>query len=448
MKVLTYTAVSPEVEILAALTVPTYPSDTLVLQFDPIYQHPKYMFFKISELAEKRPDIDVFQYIDCDIYMRGGNIFDRDLDCIWMLDEAAIRSDLNWSKQFQSRIVSQTGKEVTWSNHWWNPGVSLIPKKFAKYFVMPPWKVTDPEYLWVTRSSRGKAIVKNMPYINWIIAKYDLPVRDLTPLWNCLAPKTSRYTPSAHYWHITRNECATANEKVSTLRYLISKHGLASSYACLSTVVMGEPFEDLFKITSRYMERAAARWNMDFRVVRHNKKYPCPSFCKLDYPNGYDYYVFVDCDMFISPRCPSPLSIVPNGKFAAFNSLTLPWMESKTATWRGSLAKWSEVAGYEIPDPMPFYINGGMFVCSSLTRHILDVPPINLDHYFEQHGLNHNLWKTPNVYFPLDRKWNYGHLHIERDFKNASKDIYIAHLNGVSPRQRMNYLRKLEYYLQ
>lgn len=429
---LTYTIATEEMAPLAERTLATFPKDTLVFhKLISKYQHSKYMFFLLSELAEQYPQAEVFQYADSDIFMRGGDIFDRDLDCIWMLDEAEYRRNGNWADQFKEKIEEHTGEAVNWTRHWWNPGVSIIPRQFAKYFVMPPWNVNT--HLWNTRS--GKDIVKNMPYINWLIAKHGLPIRDLTPYWNCMDPLRSPFAKEANYWHLTQNEHFNAYAKLNILKRLEMPW---QPKACLVTVVIGEAFEELAKYTLPLMEEAARRWNMDFKVVRRNKRYPSPSFCKLEYPEDYDVYVFADCDMMILPECPNPIDYVPQGKFGAFNSLTLDYMRAETASWRTSFKEWSARAGYAIPESMPYYINGGFFVCWKECKHILNVPPIDLDGYFEQHGLNHNLWRD-DVYFEMDRKWNWGHLHINDNTEGA----YIVHLNGVPLDQRIDYFRKV-----
>ena len=436
MKTLTYTVATDEMYSLADMTLPTFPKDTRVLRFHDRYQHPKYMFFALGSLAKRYADVDVLQYVDADIFMRGGNIFDRDLDCIWMLDEAAYRRDRYWADQFKTVMEQQIGKSVNWTSHWWNPGVSVIPRQFVKYFKMPDWNVNDPKYLWVTPSSKGKAIVKNMPYINWIIAEHGLPVRDLTPYWNCMNPLHSPIVAEANYWHITANEHSDIDDKVSILKRLLGKQGKWQPKACLVTVVIGSEFEEIAKHTIPRMEDAARRWNMDFKVIRRNKRYPSPSFCKLDYPEGYDVYVFADCDTIISKTCPNPVDQVPQGKFGAFNSLTLDYMSHPGAGWRISLDTYSERVGYALSNNLPFYINGGFFVCWNAAKHILDVPLIDLDNYYEQHGLNHNLWNDPHVYHELDHRWNWGHLHVPENLDTVG-EAYIAHLNGVAMEKRI-----------
>ncbi len=434
MKALTYTVATKEMDPLTEKTLASFPKDTLVFR-DLIseYQHPKYMFFLISKLAKEYPDVDIFRYLDSDIYIRGGDIFDRDLSCIWMLDEALYRRNPNWADQFKDKIIEHTGEEVTWSNHWWNPAVSLIPREFAKYFVMPPWNVN--KKLWEIRN--GKAVVKNMPYLNWIIAKHNLPVRNLTPYWNCMNPLHSSFTAEANYWHITQNEHYNAYAKLNILKRLLGESW--NPKACLVTVVIGDAFEDLAKYTVPRMLEAASRWGMDFKIIRRNKEYPSPSFCKLEYQDGYDVEVFVDCDMLISLDCPNPVDFVPVGKFGAFNSLTLDYMKAETATWRDSFKHWSAHVDYAVPENMPYYINGGFFVCWKQAKHILDVPHVDLDGYFEQHGLNHNLWRS-DVYHEMGREWNWGHLHIS---KEGAKDAYIVHLNGVPYEDRINYIKEI-----
>lgn len=418
---------------LVLITAPSF-GDVQLMHYNDKYQHPKYGYFAMREYHDER-----ILCVDADMYRRAGNIFDYPKGYVYMLDEAFWRRDPNWADQFRDKIAKQAGP-VDWDEHWWNPGTTLLDGDMMDWLEMPPWNVND--HLWVTKSSQGKAIVKNMPWINWLIAKNKIPMKQLSPIWNCMAPITNKWAAEARYWHLTQNEHFSVADKINILKVATAKHGAYKPRGALVTVVNGPLFEKMFKITGRRMELKAAEWGMDFIVRRRSNGYPSPAWAKCEYPDGYDFMLFIDCDCLISLMAPNPIIDVPHG-FGAFNSFKHPYMRNPSGGAMTSLKKWYRRAyGHRLAH-VPFYINSGVWVCWNESKHILNVKQIELDKYFEQHAINVNLWDYPK-YIEMDEKWNFGHLHKkDRD----PSGVWIAHLNGVKPEERMQYLRNLERLL-
>ncbi len=422
------TTTSREVAQLTAITR----GDSLILPFTEKYQHPKYMFFALKDLKGQARK---YTYYDADIFRREGDVKDECPDGVYMLDEAYWRRDPCWADPFREKIVREAGP-VDWDEHWWNPGVTVIPDSFLDFLEMPPWDVQDK--LWVTPSSKGKGIVKNMPWLNWLIAKNNIPVRPLHPVWNCLSPLTSKWGRDAKNWHLTQNEYFSAEQKVNLLSRCLQRFGPTPPLkVALVTVVIGQKFEELFTITGKRMAEKAKEWGMDLIVRRSKGRWPSPAWAKLDYPEGYDAMFFVDCDALLARNCPNPIDCVPRGYFAAFDSRSLPYPvgEERVRNWLTRIGS--------TRTRLPRNINSGVFVCWKEQRHLLDCPPVEIDSYYEQHALNYNL-RDYSKFFPLDQLWNYGHLHKKsRDPAGA----YIAHLNGIPPYRRLEVLRKLEAQL-
>jgi len=216
-----------------------------------------------------------------------------------------------------------------------------------------------------------------------------------------------------------------------------------SSRVLMATVVSGDAFEALYTLTGPYHEAYARKHGYDYRVIREPKRkdWPSPSWWKLDLYHDlsdYDCVVFVDADAWPWHDAPDITQAVPRGKFGAFNSLSLAYMNNRNCHSQKSYHDWCERAGlhWQEHDPIDigYYINGGVWACWRDARDVLTCDtPTESAMYVEQHQLNWNLYERPGLYHELPREWNWGHL-MHTQGQQGAASAWIAHLNGAYDR--------------
>lgn len=412
----------------------------------PEYQHPKYLIFKLAELKAKR-----ILHIDADCYPLpdAPDIFnEHPPGHIYCWNEKEIRPPGDIPR-FQKIINEHTGEEVNFTGDWWNPGVMLLDKEHLGLFKMPPWDVTAPEYLWYGST------VKNQPYINWLFAKNHAPVKSLNRKWNMITSLSDSDPDNAYILHFGCEKVPDAfQRKLNMAKTFSVAKTLNRKRFLMATVIHGDHWEELYKLVKPYHEAYAKRHGFDYTVIRSPRKknfYPSPSWWKLELKDvldegGYDAVFFCDGDAIPWENAPNIINEVPEGKFGAFNSFTLGYMKAPESDAVRSYKEWAERSGntnIEITD-QSFYPNCGVWVCWKDAREILSCDnPVESKYYTEQHTVSHNLYKRPELFHPLDRKWNYGHLGSERNLINAVRYAYIAHLNGVAQGRRIPVLKDM-----
>lgn len=420
-----------------------------LLDCPPEFQDPKYRIMGIRNVNAKRI---LHMDADCCPVPGAPNLFELcEPGAVYCWNEKEIRKpeEVRW---FQEEIQRHTGERVSFTGDWWNPGVMLLDKQHAGIFTMPPWDVTDKEHLWYGNT------VKNQPYINWLFAKNGIRVCGLDRKWNCVTALRDSVPTEACVLHFGAEKVPDAYaRKVKMAREFTQKldrpKGIHGLYRCaMVTIVSGKQAEALHAITGQYMRQYAADNGYDFFTITcPDRWWPSPSWWKLEcgkyFRMGYDVVLFVDNDIFIKPGSPAIVDTVPVGLFGAFNSYTLEYMKNKLSECNISFRKWMELMGVRLGgkvEDMPFMINGGLWVCWKGAREILRcIYPVETDHYYEQHHLNVKLWSRPELYFPLERKWNYGHIHAVANYDAALGDAaYFVHLNGVEPSARVQTLRR------
>jgi len=207
----------------------------------------------------------------------------------------------------------------------------------------------------------------------------------------------------------------------------------------VATVVSGERFEKLHAITGALQREYAERNGWDYRTITSPlwHYWPSPAWWKLECGdwlcNGeYDVVIFIDADAWPWPTAPNILDAVPEGKFGAFDSFTLPYMRYPTSKAMKSWRLWCNMSGNadyaDAPFRNGFYINSGLFVCWKQAADVLQCRnPVNIEQYYEQHQLNLNLYAMPEKFHRLDRAWNTGH----NEALLRRNGVHVAHLNGL-----------------
>lgn len=417
----------------------------------PEYQHPKYRLMGLKNINAKR-----ILHLDADCCPKpdAPDIFDQYPEgFIYSWDEMEVRK-LHVVQGFQKIIDKHTGESVEWDNHWWNPGVMLLDKKHLRIFEMPKWDVTDKEHLWFGNT------IKNQPWINWRIRRCGEIVKPLDRRFNCVTSLLDSNPNDAYILHFGAEKIPDAYsrkismaEEFSPLTTNNVSNGKNKYKCALATVVSGSDAIKLHEITGPFMEKYACECGYDFKIIKFPKKkgfWPSPSWWKLElvklFDEGYDVVVFIDNDIFIKPETPPICEEVPRGMFGAFNSFTLASMKKAGCDCNVSCRNWLSAVGVSdiIPQNQPFLVNAGVWVCWKEAKDILRCDnPKEFDKYVEQHQVNLNLWRNPHLYYQLDHKWNFGHLHVTANYVGAlSDDVYFVHLNGVSVSERCSLLKK------
>ena len=450
---------TPEIEEITRYTLPHIKNYAercraeLIVWDDcpPEYQHPKYRLMGLKNVNAKR-----ILHLDADCCPKPNapDIFDEYPEgFIYSWDEMEIRT-FHTVQGFQKTIDNHAKESVVWDRHWWNPGVMLLDKKHLKIFEMPKWDVTDKEYLWFGNT------VKNQPWINWRIRKCGEIVKPLDRRFNCITSLLDTKPNDAYILHFGAEKIPDAHsrkismaEKFSSFitNSIIDNSGKNKYKCALVTVVSGSDAIKLHEITGPFMEKYAHKHGYDFKIFRSPEKkdfWPSPSWWKLEsvklFNEEYDVVVFIDNDIFIKPEAPPICEEVPRGMFGAFNSYTIGAMKKAGCECNVSCRKWLSAMDVSdvIPQNQPFFINAGMWVCWKEAKDILRCDnPKEFDKYVEQHQVNLNLWRNPHLYYQLDHKWNFGHLHVMANYVEALSDnVYFVHLNGVSVSERCSLL--------
>lgn len=182
------------------------------------YQHPKFRIFEMgdpnSEIFWDMPPETRVLILDADIlpHITEQNPFEVLTGGTHMLDEAAKHSghcnafDWQWQthKADMAARAAHCWLDSVEINHWYNPGVTMTTMEDArKIFKMPPWDVDADINLWEVQN--GKRIVKNMPWINYLIESNGINVSDLPHEWHAFA-NGREPIDTAHFIHCSGNE--------------------------------------------------------------------------------------------------------------------------------------------------------------------------------------------------------------------------------------------------
>lgn len=206
MKRVIIVATTDEIKPVSELTLPKLrayakkcSAELIVLEGMPEkYQHPKYRMFEASKIKADR-----YLIIDVDIITRTNapDIFEALPSGNWMMDEGAMRG-LEQFERHKHEVVEYAGRGAQFGASWWNPGVSLLNRDAVKaIYQMPPWDVRENLFT----VADGTRIVKNMPWINYQIAKHNIKINPLPVTWNCFVNATNKLS-EAHFWHCAGNE--------------------------------------------------------------------------------------------------------------------------------------------------------------------------------------------------------------------------------------------------
>ena len=182
------------------------------------YQHPKYRMFEAGELYVKRILI-----LDADILIRNGapDIFAELPEGNHILDEAAIRAPGAFDAH-KYEVCAFAKDWADFGEHWWSPGVVLMDAEaIRQVYQMPPWDVRENMFT-VTGGAR---IVKNMPWINYQIAKQRIEITPLDFKWNCFVNGRS-IVKDAYFWHCAGNESNyNTGVKVNIAQQTLQRYG-------------------------------------------------------------------------------------------------------------------------------------------------------------------------------------------------------------------------------
>jgi glycosyltransferase involved in cell wall biosynthesis len=191
----------------------------------PEYQHPKYGMF-----AARDVDADRILIADADIVFRADapDIFEVFPEGNYMLDEASVRRPgvFNAHREEVNAHAVEHGldycSKLDETKQWWNPGVTLLDYDAVQaIYQMPPWDVKDALYT----TACGKKIVKNMPWINYMIATTGVDMLELPSEWNCFINRDNDGR-NAHAWHCAGDEtCSTPATKASLVMNVCRQHG-------------------------------------------------------------------------------------------------------------------------------------------------------------------------------------------------------------------------------
>jgi len=196
------------------------------------YQHPKYRMFEAGELYVKRILI-----LDADILIRDGapDIFAELPEGNHILDEAAIRAPGAFDLH-KYEVCAFAKDWADFGAHWWSPGVVLMDQDaIRKVYQMPPWDVTKNLFT----VSGGARIVKNMPWINYQIAKQGIEITPLDIKWNCFVNGRG-IVRDAYFWHCAGNESQyNVQGKVSIAVTALRKYGELKVFSPRVHCVMG-----------------------------------------------------------------------------------------------------------------------------------------------------------------------------------------------------------------
>lgn len=206
MKRVIITAITDEMKEVAELTLPKLQAyakrcnaELIVLDgLPPHYQHPKYRMFEAAKI-----EADRYLIIDADIVVRSdaSDIFESLQEGNWMLDEGNQRGIAQFEVH-KHEVCEYARRGVIFGMAWWNPGVALLDRDAVKaIYTMPPWDVRENLYT----CAGGKRIVKNMPWVNYQIARHGIRINQLHVKWNCFV-NGSDELEFAHFWHCAGSE--------------------------------------------------------------------------------------------------------------------------------------------------------------------------------------------------------------------------------------------------
>lgn len=352
---------------------------------------------------------------------------------------------IDYVKHYNTLMQSNNDYPVAkeWDGKYYNAGMFVCDKWTCPH--IPPAHGIMHIQDRITISEGGDFYDQH--YFNLMRIKYDIPVTSLDIKWDFFRTmkNQSLRIEDAYFIHY----CAHSKEYLksdiaSGLLTYPSGEPQKKNRIMMYTVVSGSDYEAVFSLIRPYHEAYAAKHDYDYTVIKSSdSNIKNPAWWKLDgkkFFDDYDCIVYLDADAMPWLNAKDIVSVVPKGKFGAFNSYTLNYMQPPSSNVYRSFVDWQKKNGYAHENVNTFYINSGVFVCWKDSAKILDCKYEDVRMYFEQHAINQNLYDNPHLYYEIGREWNCGHLHMY-SAKRIGHKSNIIHLNGINVRNRYSFLK-------
>jgi len=197
--------------------------------------------------------------------------------------------------------------------------------------------------------------------------------------------------------------------------------------------------DELYKITLPTIAKWCQLHGYLLEIISTCEPYSSPFWAKF---KAYDFFekhaadcvIMLDADILIKPGSPSPADRFPKSGIHAFDSMSLPKMREFVKKQQERFQSQTfNVTGHKIPITT-HYINGGVCVVWKEASDFLSPPlyesPVSTGPQGAFDDQNLMNARTAGRFFSLPRSFNWGHPHIEENFRRMKDaDVYFLHLN-------------------
>ena len=194
-------------------------------------------------------------------------------------------------------------------------------------------------------------------------------------------------------------------------------------------ISIGDMYEDIFKLTSPFIEKYAKKIDADFLVIKEKKiSKTSPHWEKFqiyDLFNDYDRIIYFDSDILIREDCPNLFEIVPVNKIGMFNEA--PFTDGRF----GAIEKACIDHGIKLQNWDGKYYNTGVIIASKRHKYLFKKPELEEFNFYEQSWFNINLASDKNVRIE-DIKYHFNRMCCMDPILGEERHTsYIIHYAGI-----------------
>jgi ADP-heptose:LPS heptosyltransferase len=203
------------------------------------------------------------------------------------------------------------------------------------------------------------------------------------------------------------------------------------------TLVIGEEYKNLFKLTNSPMKKYADKIGAEFVILDKqilSKSLPqWEKFRLFNLLNKYDRIIYLDSDLVVRDDCPNLFEIVPEDSIGLFN-------EAPFVSRNGLINEVASVLKINVEENGKYY-NTGVMIVSKKHKFLFELPKVEVNNFFEQTYFNVKLLDEKVKVFDLD--YNFNRMSCIDRFNGISRlDSFIVHYAGCPSLELMKSLIK------
>lgn len=207
---------------------------------------------------------------------------------------------------------------------------------------------------------------------------------------------------------------------------------MKNKYAVV-TIVIGNTYNDLSKLTHPTIKAYADKIGADFIVWKTMGKHTHPGYQKLEIKEllkKYERVLYIDTDIIIREDSPNLFDVVPKEKVGLFN-------EGRFVLRSDSFYDFCRQVNFNPQDWDKRYFNTGVLVVSREHSEMFNQPPVEINSFYEQTYLNVMICHLGFKIHDLSYKFNRMSI-MDNATGEPRHDAYFVHYAGWSMWSEVN----------